>query len=92
MHKGAYAKRKAEAIAEIGRKTGIDLSPGSLGHKAPSVEIRDLFQLEKIARELPEQRPEDAEIIAIDEAVEIIGGVKGVGVSLTAKIEKALRE
>ena len=91
MNIGAYAKAKAEAIAEIGRKTGIDLSSGGISVRTSDPKILELYRLKKIAEGLPEPSGDGAEMINLEDALEIIEGTKGVGPALTAKIAKALR-
>ena len=91
MNIGAFAKKRAEALAEIARKTDIDLSVGSDGIKARDPQIRSLQQLEKIANGLPEPREDDS-MIFVEDVMPIIRGVKGVGVTLADKIEEALKE
>lgn len=91
MNLGAYAKRKAEAVDEIGRKTKIDLSPESMPMRANEPRILELFRLEKIAQELPEQRENEGQVY-VEDAIKAIADIKGVGVTLVSKIEEVLKE
>lgn len=90
MDRGILAARRAWALEEIEEKSGLDLSREAL-RKAPSVEIFQLFQLEKLAEELDckctcRPGPTAAEIMdAIDQA-------KGVGPSMSVKIEGILSD
>lgn len=85
MERSILAARRAWAIEDIQKKSGIDLSREAL-RKAPSVEIFQLFQLEKVARELGSVNEE--KIIA--ELLAKIENISGVGSSTMEKIKKEL--
>ena len=87
---------RAIAIAKIQEKTGIDISRSAL-QRSPNNEHFQLFQLEKIASEVQEQRGEVAKFaslpndyISYKETMQVISGIKGVGPSLEKSIGGAL--
>ena len=86
MDRGTLAGRRELALEEIEEKCGVDISRAALS-KAPSTEIFQLFQLEKLASSM---EPRDEKFL--EEMLERISTIKGVGPSLYKRIEKALRE
>lgn len=89
MTPGAKAKRLAEALIEIERKTGIELGAGlPLRY---TKELGLLFKLEKLARELPEkQEPAPEPQADLDLILEVLENTKGVGPALLKKIKDEL--
>jgi hypothetical protein len=90
MKKGILAGRRQLAIETISEKTGIDLSPSKFPVKAMNVDLRQLFQLEILAEELPEKGAETE--TDIDRVLAIIEETKGVGPSLFEKIKGELKD
>lgn len=94
MDKGIMAARKQLAMEKIQRKSGIDLSRGSLPVRSKNTELTQLYQLEKLARELPEfvEVEEQESSVFGDEILETIANVNGVGPALMDKIKKELAD
>ena len=92
MNIQAYAKAKADAIDEIGRKTGIDLRPEVMPMRAPTPQILELFRLQKIADELPEKPldPSDEDVVEMSYVLGVLSTVKGIGPATYEKLESAL--
>ena len=88
MNIQAYAEAKANAIDEIGRKSGIDLSVESMPMRAPTPKILELFRLRKIAKELPDAT--DDNLVEMEFVLGILSSTKGIGVSLYERLELAL--
>ena len=84
MNRGVLAGRRLAAIKEIEDKTGIDISRAVLP-KAPDGEHFQLFQLEKLAREIQEDNQ-------VEMILEKLGSISGVGPALMEKIVEALAE
>ena len=86
MDIGTMAARRQVAIEEIERKTEINVSRVALP-KANAVDLFQLFQLEKLAQELPEANAD-----TLEEVLHKIFNVPGVGPALFEKIKAALKE
>ncbi|MCK5642222.1 MAG: hypothetical protein KAJ19_15560 [Gammaproteobacteria bacterium] len=89
MNIQAYAKAKADAIDEIGRKTGIDLNVEAMPMRAPEPKILELFRLQKIARELPEN-PDEDDVVEMEFVLGVLSSTKGIGTALYERLEIAL--
>lgn len=99
MNRGTMMGRISIAIREIQRKTDIDISRSKLP-RARTTELRMMFQLEKLALEMPEpvqvdDIPEPPAPVAIpsagkDDIMEVLGHTKGIGPALLKKIGKEL--
>ena len=89
MNIQAYAKAKADAIDEIGRKTGIDLSVEAMPMRAPEPKILELFRLQKIAKELPEGVDGDS-LVEMEFVLGVLASTKGIGPALFERLEIAL--
>ena len=88
MNIQAYAKAKADAIDEIGRKTGIDLSVEAMHMRAPTPQILELFRLRKIAEELPDAT--DGYLVEMEFVLDVLSNTKGIGSALYERLELAL--
>ncbi len=97
MLKSILAARRAWALQAIEEKSGIDLSREGL-RKAPSVEIFQLFQLEKLAKEMADcmvcecelQQPQPQANLA--DILEVLEHTKGVGPKLLETIREELAD
>jgi hypothetical protein len=93
MKKSILAARRAWALQAIEEKSGIDLSRAAL-RKAPSVEIFQLFQLERLAEEMTSCAHEPQPQVQADLAVilEVLEHTKGVGPKLLETIKEELAD
>ena len=99
MNRGTMMGRIKVAIREIQRKTDIDISKSKLP-RARTTELRMMFQLEKLAREMPEPvqlddipkppAPIAAPSAGKEDIMEVLGHTKGIGPALLEKIGKEL--
>lgn len=93
MHRSILAARRAHALEKIEKESGIDLSRNAL-NRAPTTEIFQLFQLEKLAEEIgsavaPSTPPAQADL---DSIIEVLEHTKGVGPKLLELIREELAD
>lgn len=84
MDIAAYARRRAIAIAKISEVTGVEL--GNI--RGSSQEITSLLQLEALAENVMSPAPK----ARVDQIMDVVDSVDGVGQTMGARIRKALEE